>query len=237
MTKVAVCTCVYNRNDYFREYLWSLSNQTFKDFTLYVWDDGSEEDTKSVIDEYKDKIDIVVKYAKPIHVIGTVKNYVVNLALKDNPKYLQMTDCDDLLEPNMLEKMVGEMDETGADFAVCDGVMFGEQSGEIQNDINNEIGQEMASILIEKENPFFSWAMFRADVLREQNYRVGMQHFEDWDLYIRLLKARRKFSIVREPLYNYRTHAGQFHKITDKNFYKHKRNLWELNNINFESNG
>lgn len=231
MTKVAVCTCVYNRNAYFREYLWSLSNQTFKDFTLYVWDDGSEEDTKSAIDEYKDKIDIIVKYAKPIHVIGTVKNYVVNLALKDNPEYVQMTDCDDLLEPNMLERMVEEMENTDADFAVCDGVVFGEKGGNIKNDINNEVGQEMDLVLIERENPFFSWAMFKADVLREQNFRVGMEHFEDWDLYIRLLKAKRKFSIVREPLYNYRAHAGQFHKITDKDFYKHKRNLWEINNL------
>lgn len=231
MTKVAVCTCVYNRNDYFREYLWSLSNQTFKDFTLYVWDDGSEEDTKSVIDEYKDKIDIVVKYAEPIHNIGTVKNYVVNMALKDNPKYIQMTDSDDLLEPTMLERMVREMEDTGADFAICDGVMFGEQSGEVRNDLNNEMGQEMASALIERENPFFSWAMFKADVLREQNFDVGLKHFEDWSLYIRLLKAKRKFSILRKPLYNYRMHSEQFHKVTEKDFEKHRKNLWEINNI------
>jgi glycosyltransferase involved in cell wall biosynthesis len=232
MTKVAVCTCVYNRNDYFREYLWSLSNQTFKDLTLYVWDDGSEEDTKSVIDEYKDKIDIVVKYAEPIHNIGTVKNYVVNMALKDNPKYVQLTDCDDLLEENMLERMVEEMDETGADFVICDGSTFGEDGTfPIKNDLNEEVGADMAEALIERENPFFSWAMFKTDVLREQNYRVGMQHFEDWDLYIRLLKAKKKFSIVRESLYNYRTHSEQFHKVTNKDFDKHRKNLWEINNI------
>lgn len=231
MTKVAVCTCVYNRNDYFREYLWSLSNQTFKDFTLYVWDDGSEEDTKGVIDEYKDRINIVVKYARPIHNIGTVKNYVVNMALKDNPEYIQLTDCDDLLEPNMLERMVKEMDETGVDFAVCDGSTFGEEAYNIKNDLNEEVDMDMVEALIERGNPFFSWAMFKSDVLREQNYRVGMQHLEDWDLYIRLLKAKKRFSIVRESLYNYRTHAEQFHRVTNKDFEKHRRNLWEINNI------
>lgn len=229
--KVALCTCLYNRSDYFKEYLWSVANQTFKDFTLYIWDDGSEEDVKSIIDSYKDKIDIVVKYAEPIHIIGTVKNYVVNLALKDNPTYLQMSDCDDLLEPTMLEEMVQEMDKSGADFVVCDGVMFGDQSGEISNDLNNEVGQEMASALVERENPFFSWAMFKASVLREQNFDVGLKHFEDWSLYIRLLKAKRKFGILRKPLYNYRMHGGQFHKETNQDFHKHKINLWEINNI------
>ena len=232
MTKVAVCTCVYNRNDYFRDYLESVSRQTFKDFTLYVWDDGSEEDTKSVIDEYKDKIDIVVKYAKPIHVIGTVKNYVVNMALKDNPTYIQMTDCDDLLEATMLERMVKEMEDTGADFAVCDGVTFGDDGVKsIQNDLNDEIGIGATAKLVERENPFFSWAMFRADVLREQNYRVGMKHFEDWDLYLRLFRAKRKYSIVREELYNYRTHGEQFHRVTDRDFEKHRENMWEINNM------
>lgn len=231
MTKVAVCTCVYNRADYLKEYLWSLSNQTFKDFTLYIWDDGSEEDIKSVINKYKDKINIIAKYAEPIHVIGTVKNYVVNMALKDNPKYIQMTDSDDLLEPTMLERMVREMEDTGVDFAICDGVMFGEESGNIRNDLNEEIESDVAMELIKRENPFFSWAMLKAKVLREQNFRVGMKHLEDWDLYIRLLRAGRKFRIIREPLYNYRTHAGQFHKITDRNFEKHRRNLWEINNI------
>lgn len=234
--KVALCTCVYNRNGYFRDYLESVTRQTYKNFTLYVWDDGSEEDTKSVIDEYKDKIDIVVKYAEPIHNIGTVKNYVVNLALKDNPDYVQLTDCDDLLEPNMLERMVEEMETTGADFAICDGVIFGEvQGGDIRNDMNEEMGQDMVFELIKRENPFFSWAMFKADVIREINYRVGMKHFEDWDIYIRLIKAKKKFSIVREPLYNYRTHPGQFHKETDKDFYMHKRNLFELNDLEDEA--
>lgn len=231
--KVALCTCVYNRNDYFKDYLYSVSEQTYDNFTLYVWDDGSEEATEGVIEEYKDKIDIVVKYAEPIHNIGTVKNYVVNLALKDDPDYIQMTDCDDLLEPTFLERMVRKMETTGTDFAICDGVVFGETSGgEIRNDLNEEIEQSMTLELLKRKNPFFSWAMFKADVIKEVNYRVGMKHFEDWDIYIRLLKAKKKFSIVREPLYNYRTHGEQFHKVTDKDFDKHKRNLLELNNIN-----
>lgn len=229
--KVAICMATYNAADYLREMLWSIENQTYKDYTVYIFNDGSEDDTKEVIEEYAKKIPIKVKHSEGVHVIGTVKNYVVNMALKDNPKYIQMTDSDDLLEPTMLERMVWEMEDTGADFAICDGSTFGDETYNIKNDLNEEIGAEMAEALIERENPFFSWAMFKADVLREQNYRVGMKYFEDWDLYIRLLKAKKKFSIVRESLYNYRTHAGQFHKVTNKDFDKHKRSLWEINNI------
>ncbi len=231
MAKVAICMATYNVGDYLKDMLWSIENQTFKDYKVYVFNDGSEDNTMEVLKEYKNRIPMEVKNSEGIHNIGTVKNMVVNMALKDNPEYIQMVDSDDLLEPTMLEDMVREIDESGADFVICDGVMFGEQSGVIKNDLNNEIGQEMASALIERENPFFSWAMFRADVLKEQNFDIGLKHFEDWSLYIRLLKAKRKFSILRKPLYNYRMHSGQFHKVTDKNFDKHKKYMWEMNNI------
>lgn len=230
--KVAICMATYNAADYLREMLWSIENQTYKDYTVYIFNDGSEDNTKEVIEEYAKKIPIKVKHSDGVHVIGTVKNYVVNMALKDDPDLIQMCDHDDLLEPNMIERMVEEMEETGVDFAVCDGKTFGEEGTyNIKNDLNDEVGADMTEALLERENPFFSWAMFKSNVLREQNYRVGLKHFEDWDLYIRLIKAGKIHSIVREELYNYRTHGEQFHKVTDRDFHRHKVNLWEINNI------
>jgi len=231
MAKVAICMATYNVGDYLKDMLWSIENQTFKDYKVYVFNDGSEDNTMEVLKEYKNRIPMEVKNSEGIHNIGTVKNMVVNMALKDNPEYIQMVDSDDLLEPNMIERMVEEM-EKGCDFAICDGRTFGEMGDKgIRNDLNEEVREETIGLFIERENPLFSWSMFRADILRTQNFRVGMKHFEDWDLYLRLFKTGKKVSIVREELYNYRTHAGQFHKVTDKNFDKHKRYMWEMNNI------
>lgn len=227
--KVAICMATYNAADYLREMLWSIENQTYKDYTVYIFNDGSEDNTKEVIEEYAKKIPIKVKHSGGVHVIGTVKNYVVNMALKDDPDLIQMCDHDDLLEPNMIERMVQEMEDTGADFVVCDGKTFGDEGVRaIKNNLNSDVE---AGLAIERGNPFFSWGMFKADVLKEQNFREGMKHLEDWDLYIRLIKAGKIHSIVREELYNYRTHGEQFHKVTDRDFHRHKVNLWEINNI------
>lgn len=216
--------CTYNASDYLSEMLWSIENQTFKDFTLYIFNDGSTDDTANVIAEFSERIPIKVKHSEGIHNIGTVKNFVVNMALKDNPKLLQMTDHDDLLEPTMLERMVKEIEGKKVDFVVCNGRMFGEGNDDIKN-------KETTESKIIKDNCFVSWAMFKASVLRDFNYRVGMKHFEDWDLYIRLIKAKKTYSIIKDQLYNYRMHDNQFHKITDKDFYKHRRNLWEIHDI------
>lgn len=49
--KVSVALAAYNGEKYLREQLDSILNQDFKDFTLYISDDGSSEN--SVINSYK----------------------------------------------------------------------------------------------------------------------------------------------------------------------------------------
>lgn len=224
MTKVAVCMGSYNRGNYLKELLMTLVNQTFKDFSVYILDDGSTDNSKEVIESYRDKLDLHVCYGKGIHNIGTVKNKVVGMALRDNPKYIQMVDGDDLLESTFLEEMVSKI-EKGYDFVVCDGVTF----GDIHKDIRNH---DTDSKSIEHLNPFLSWIMIRSDVMKEYNYRVGLGHYEDWDLHIRLIKGGKRYGIVDKPLYNYRMHSEQFHKVTEQEEFKHRLNLWQLNNIN-----
>lgn len=70
--------------DFFEETLKSLSNQTCKDFTVYVGDDCSPSDFGSLIEEYKDRLDI--RYTK----------FKTNLGSKD--LVAQWTRCIELTE-------------------------------------------------------------------------------------------------------------------------------------------
>ena len=222
MPKVAVCMATYNAGEFLEDMLWTLESQTFKDFIVYIWNDGSTDRTKEIIENHKGNLDIKVEHHDGIHNIGTVKKLVVEMALKDNPDYIQMVDSDDALEPTFLEKMLDKIQEV--DFVVCDGITFGNRVFEIKN-------ERTTKKKIKDSNPFLSWLMIRADVIKDINYREGMRHFEDWDLHLRLINADKTYDIVDEQLYNYRMHPDQFHIVTDQNFYKHKENLWQINNI------
>lgn len=221
--KVAVCITTYNGGDYLRQMLLSLVDQTFKDFILYIYDDGSNDGTDEIIENFKDRLNIRYFFTSGIHNIGSVKNRVVKAALRDKPDLIQMLDHDDLIEPTFLEEMIKKIEE-GFDFVVCNGVMFGEACAQIKNKV-----PDYETII--KDNTLTSWGMFKREVLEQQNFRRGLAHFEDWDLYIRLIKLGFKCGVVEEELYNYRMHPGQFHRETQKDFYKHRRNLWELHEI------
>lgn len=58
MRKLAIIIPAY-KIDYFKETLESLANQTCKDFTVYIGDDCSSADFKSLILKYMDKLNII----------------------------------------------------------------------------------------------------------------------------------------------------------------------------------
>ena len=55
MAKVTILMTSYNHQDYIRESIESVLNQTFRDFELIIVDDCSMDDSFEVINTFKDK--------------------------------------------------------------------------------------------------------------------------------------------------------------------------------------
>lgn len=52
--KLSVVMCCYNSEKYISETIQSILNQTFKEFEFIIWDDGSTDNTKRIIDSFSD---------------------------------------------------------------------------------------------------------------------------------------------------------------------------------------
>ena len=53
--RVSICTSVLNQSEWLKESIASVVAQTFKDWELLIFDDGSTEDIKAVVDSFNDK--------------------------------------------------------------------------------------------------------------------------------------------------------------------------------------
>lgn len=102
-TKIAILMATYNGEEYVGEQLDSILNQTFKDWTLYVHDDGSSDGTMGVVKRYASQ------YPNKIVVIdgpstgGAKTNffYLMNEVVAD---YIMFSDQDDFWLPQKIEK-------------------------------------------------------------------------------------------------------------------------------------
>src|SRR5262249_31752582 len=52
--ETTVILSVYNGSRYLRESMDSVLAQTYRDFELCIWDDGSKDDTPAILDSYRD---------------------------------------------------------------------------------------------------------------------------------------------------------------------------------------
>lgn len=112
--KLSVIIPVYNVADYLDKCLWSVTNQTLKELEIIVVNDGSTDNSLSVIEKYAEN-------DKRITVINQ-SNQGVSVAretglLACSADYIHYLDGDDFLELNCYEVMVGEAVAAHADIA------------------------------------------------------------------------------------------------------------------------
>lgn len=104
-TKVTICLLTWNGQDYLPFQLKSLVDQTFQDWQLLVIDNGSADNSVSVINEYYPPAKVV----RQKNNLGFAK--ANNLLLKwSNSEYVLFLNQDIILESDYLEKTVAFLD-------------------------------------------------------------------------------------------------------------------------------
>jgi GT2 family glycosyltransferase len=99
MPKVSVIIPTHNRRELVREAIASVLAQSFADFELIVVDDGSEDETAEVVQEFAG-----VRYAwQPNRGVSAARNYGVSLSTGELIAFL---DSDDVWQPQKLERQV-----------------------------------------------------------------------------------------------------------------------------------
>ena len=92
----------HNYGKYIKQSIDSVLNQTYQNFEIIIIDDGSTDNSKNIIEKYKNdkKVRIIYQNNKGL----TVSN---NIAIKVcKGEYITRLDADDWLDPNFLKIMI-----------------------------------------------------------------------------------------------------------------------------------
>jgi glycosyltransferase involved in cell wall biosynthesis len=112
MARVSVVIPTYNRLSQVEEAIESVLNQTYRDFELWVVDDGSKDGTGEALRGYGDSL----KYISQENMgVSAARNLGLRIS---GGKYIAFLDSDDLWEPKKLEIQVRCMEEN-PQFPLC----------------------------------------------------------------------------------------------------------------------
>lgn len=125
---VSIIMPVYNSGKYLRHSLEGLIKQTYRNFELICVDDGSNDDSLSIINEYI-SIDNRIKVITKKHTnAGNSRNVGLQIA---RGKYVIFLDADDIFEKEMLKTVYEKAEEDEAEIVVFSGNNYCDDTGEI----------------------------------------------------------------------------------------------------------
>jgi glycosyltransferase involved in cell wall biosynthesis len=103
MPSVSVIIPTHNRRDYVREAIASVVAQTYQDFELIVVDDGSDDDTGTLVAEFSPVCPSLRYVCQANQGVSVARNTGVALS---SGHYLAFLDSDDVWQPSKLERQL-----------------------------------------------------------------------------------------------------------------------------------
>ena len=145
MPKVSVIMPIYNIEDYLGECLDSIINQTLDDIEIICVNDGSTDNSLSILEKYVEK-DNRIKIISQNNIGAAVaRNKGVEIA---KGECLSIIDADDFYDISMLEKMYEKLNSTNSDIVICKSRNYDMKTGHY-SDINYAINEKFIN---KKEN-------------------------------------------------------------------------------------
>lgn len=201
---ISIIITTYNGERYLGAAIESVLSQNRGDFELLVWDDGSQDGTVSIAQQYAQQ-DCRIRVVAAQH-RGRIFALNAAIALSQGT-YIGWIDQDDLLAPAALQETAAVLDSQPNVGLVYTDYLDMEESGKIRG-----YGRR-CHIPYSKERLLLDFMTFHFRLMRRAVFeQVGgfdesMTHVEDYDLCLKLSEVA-EVQHIKKPLYYYRCHAS-----------------------------
>lgn len=143
--KLSIVVPIYNAQAYLCECIDSILAQTFTDFELILVNDGSNDKSLSIANDYAKKEKRIKVIDKENGGVSSARNVGIE---NSSGKYIGFVDSDDYIEPTMYDDLINAIEQNDADIAIC--------SVDIPNS-SHTYGQEYPKGVFTFENASKEW--------------------------------------------------------------------------------
>lgn len=221
---VSFIISAYNAERYISQALESVLNQSFSDLEILVIDDGSTDQTLSIIESYQDSRLLPIK-SRVNKGLPTRLNQLLKIAQGD---YIARLDADDICLPKRIELQVQFM-ETHLECGVLGGgaLIYGSRK-RVNYPINN---REVRNNLFVNTPFSHPTVMFRREAILRDNifYNEKFLLAQDYELWTRLLEVTEGYNL-NVPVILYRQSKTQSSVLYTEKQNKYKE-ITQLNQL------
>ncbi len=205
-TLVTIGICVYNGEPFLRQTLSSALSQTHQNLEIILFNDGSTDQTLSVLDEFSDP---------RIHVVDSNRNRGVGYARQvvktlASGEYFAWLDADDIYHPDRIETLLRHALNHGSDLT-CDVYRLMTHQGEITTQtyrIPEKVSADPHFTRLFERNVMIPHPLTSARCLKSVEYDTNLKVSDDYDFWLKACYGGYLFSFVDEIKLDYRLTEG-----------------------------
>ncbi len=205
---ISIVVPCYNVEKYVQRCIESIKEQTYTNLEILMIDDGSKDNTKKIVKEKIKEDKRFCYYYKKNGGLSDARNFGLQ---KATGKYVCFIDSDDYIEKSFIEKLYSAIKREKSQIAICDINRVYENK--TKADGINEFMVETCM------KPAACNKMFLRELFVKENilFPVG-KWYEDLGTTPKLT-LKYKWSVVKEPLYNYIQNSSSImHTYDDRIF-------------------
>ncbi len=202
----------YNAAAFIAESIGSVINQTYTNWELLIVDDGSTDNTKSIIKNYSSNDSRIQYFYQQNGRQGKARNLALSYA---KGTYVAFLDADDVWLPQKLTVQLKEIEEEDVDLVFSNAFTFtrhiSDSTSEIFAGKNIFKGDEAVKKFLELNKIPILTVLMKTETLRSVKGFTeipSIQNAEDYHLWLRLLMNRKKFYGSELVLAGYREHTA-----------------------------
>ncbi len=227
--KISVIMAIYNVEPYIKQCLDSVCNQTLKEIEIICVDDGSTDNTISIIKDYQKSDPRIHIISQENQYAGVARNHGMKYA---KGTYLSFLDADDYYMPEMLEKLYQQAEKQQLEVAICEYNFFDERFNKkidklfqyeenIIKDRSCFSGKELEHAAIFQIAKGWAWdKLFLTDFVKKTGYQFDSFRSSEDGFFVYLLLARAgRIGFLKEKLVIHRIgNQSSLSSTMDKNW-------------------
>jgi len=198
--KISIIVAIYNVEAYIKQCLDSLINQSYKNIEIICIDDGSPDNSKTIIEKYISKDNRIKLIQQVNQGLSSVRN---NGIYNASGKYIYFIDGDDFIPSNYLENHINAIKKS--DFKVSHSPSYINYYGE-NDPKNNEINIHNNDAFKTNNITHSTWSkVFDLEFLKltKIEFTPG-RLYEDYEFWNKYIANINKIAFVKNTPYYYR---------------------------------
>lgn len=237
---VSVILPLYNGREFINETLLSIAKQSFTDTELIVVDDGSTDDSCSIINQIRNESEYPILknlqiLSKENGGVASARNFGIKAA---KGKYLAFIDQDDLWMPQKLEQQIAALENSGAIWCYSSYLRFYADGKEkIRERGSSDRIKTLGSLVFGKLFIPPSTVLIEKSVCEEEGGFVSeFIPSDEWDLFLTLAEKHAPV-YCPEVLVRFRSHSASTAKKQKRKIFDAQLKVLEKHFLALKANG